>query len=264
MRKPRVTAARPRSSTSAALRDLGHRGRRCLRQPGGELRCRDGPRLVAAGARQTRDREQERDGGREPAVGPSAVGVDRRIVEQLGSPRVQDPDAIEIERRMIARLLRGQLVGEVRQPPPHLRPRPGRPARLRDRYAGDTFVDVPGFLRRPAAGEPPQARRPRQRDPRRGDGRRADWQVADPHRSPQPLVEARPPLRPALDCPVERRRTIRDGRLRARRRAAEPGRSPAVCFRSRPAARPRECRWPGRGGRHSRSVVEPRRRASPG
>ena len=71
-----------------------------------------------------------------PAAPPRAAGRGRRSVDSswladrpldrraAGPARVQDPDAIEIERRRVAGLLRGQLVGEVRQPPPRLRPRP--------------------------------------------------------------------------------------------------------------------------------------------
>ncbi len=201
MRQPRVTAARPRSSASAACATS-------VNEAGGASSNRVAKRDAATG-----------HGWRPPARARRATAISRReaevsrpvaawrvggrIVEQLGPPRVQDPDAIEIERRVVARLLRRQLVGEVRQPPPHLRPRPRRLGGLRDRHARYTLVDVPRLLRRPAAGEPPQARRPRQRDPRRGDRRRADRHVADPHRSPQPLVESRPPFGPALDRAVE-------------------------------------------------------------
>ena len=166
-------------------------------------------------------------------VGGCARPSDRRAAWPAPNPGSgRDRDRAAGDRPAAARPVRG------RGPPATAAPRtttaatrrpatPARPPHPRRRPR----LPVPSGGRRATAGASAAAAHPC-----RGDGRRAGRDIADPHGSPQSLVEARPPLRPALDRAVEhgeRSAMPDDGRggeprCRCRRRPFAPGRDPAL------------------------------------
>ena len=240
-RQPRVTAARPRSSASAALRDLGQRGRRGLRERVDEARSpTTGHGWRPSRARQPRDREQQaRCRRRADSSWLADRRSDRRAAWPGPSPGSRrDRDRAAAGRPAAARPARARGPPATAAPPTTTaatgRPaRSARPRRLRRRPT----LPAPSGGRRATAGASAAAARPVPRRPAASQSaRRGSTPAAAAARRVPAATRAGP-----RSC-RRGRRTIRAGRPPARWRGAAPVPPPAV--RSRWSARRSTTRMP--------------------